>query len=331
MATSGVIGVKRFTFEQMLRLAFAACSKPISTVSGEVLQMARDRVQMMLWALSNNGVNLWCIRKNVFTLKAGQAVLPMAVGTVDVINALWRQLRELPGVASTGADFYRWTMLTPQYVRNISGTFTTAGTAELSVEASQDGGATWQNVTTLLPVDVEAGAAFSIDLDNSLLAADFRIVDGSGTLIPLSGVLFRTVLRELDIYKLNRDDYQDLPNKAELGERPVQFWYDKQINPQVWLWRVPQAGGDQVVVWSQSLIEDAGALTDELAVPLPWYLAIVAKCAEEVAFVIPAAELPPGRLAELQAKASVEYRTATNGESDGSSTSMLPNMAVYTR
>lgn len=332
MATSGVVAQATLQVERQLAIAFAQCGKPISTVSGELLSMARDLAQMELWALSNDGVNLWCMRKNVFRLDAGDSVVAMTRGTVDVINALSRTLTEPAHVSFSAVD-YSGVQLTggAAYIRNVSGVFQAAGDVSLVVECSDDGVA-WSAISALNTATVSADASFSIDLDNSELKEWWRLRDVSGLLLAIDSLKFQTVSQEYPVSKFNRDEYQLLPDKSRLGPRPLQFWFDKQNDPpQLWVWPVPQDNSQQLVVWEQSLIEDIGDLFNELAVPRRWYLAAVAIIAASVASIIPPAELPPGRLQELINKRDYERERAQGGETDGSPSTLLPRISVYTR
>ena len=330
MATSGTVATFSVNAAQLLDQAFLACGKQPSTVSGELLLRARERLQFALWALANDGVNLWAIKKTIFNLRANKSVIPMAAGTVDVINALWRTLNTSSGASSSGAGFQGFTFDAETVVKNVSGTFSLAGTVNLTLEASVDG-ANWTSLNDLNPVAVDASSSFAIDVDNSLSARWWRIRDRSGSLIPITGLQFRTIASEIECSKLNRDDYQQLPTKAATGDQPLQFWYDKQINPQLWIWPIPNRDTDQLIVWEHSLIQDVGALTNQIAVPLRWYEAVCSIIAHRIALIIPPSELPEGRLATLENLAINDKRRAANGESDGSATRMAPNLRGYTR
>jgi len=330
MSTSGTVGSLSVDAGTFLDHAFLACGKPSSTVSGEMMRRAKERLYFLLWSLSNDGVNLWAIKKTIFNLAPNKSVIPMATGTVDVLNCLFRTLNAQVGTPSSGAGFQGVTLDAATVVRNVSGVFDTAGDVTLSVQASLDG-ITYQTLISLNPVSVDAGASFAIDVDNSLNARWWRIVDSSGTLIPITALRFRTVANELPSSKLNRDDYQQLPQKNYTGQQSLQFWFDKQINPQLWIWPMPQQEGSQLIVWEHSLIQDVGALTNQIAVPMRWYEAIISLLAYRVALIIPPVELPQGRLAELKQLSLEDKARASNGESDGSSSRMVPNMRAYTR
>lgn len=331
MATSGTVGQLNVDAATFIDHAFLMCGKMPATVSGELMLRAREKLHFLLWALANDGVNLWCIKKTVFNLQPNRQVIPMATGTVDVINTLFRTLNAQIGTPYVaGTDRQGVVLAAAQVVRNVSGTFSAAGTATLVVQASVDG-VTWESLATLNPVTVEAGSAFAIDIDNSSLAQWWQLKDTSGTLIPVTELAFRTISNEIPCSKLNRDDYQQLPNKTFTGQQALQFWFDKQINSQLWIWPMPSVAGSQLVVWEHSLIQDIGSLTNQLAVPMRWYEAIISALAVRVAQIIPPVELPPGKLTELKVQEREDRVRANSGESDGSSYRLAPNIRAYTR
>src|SRR5690606_12994520 len=102
-----------------------------------------------------------------------------------------------------------------------------------------------EELVKLSPAEVnKIGAEFTMDLNNTVEAKFWRVRDWSGSMLPMAELLFRVSNTEIMADKLNRDDYQQLPNKAYTGQRALQFWFDKQINPQLWVWPVPERDGD---------------------------------------------------------------------------------------
>jgi len=331
VATSGTVGQVTIEVATILDHAFGMCGKISSTVSGEMLQRARERLQFALWSLSNEGVNLWCIKKTVFNLTKYRSVIPMTVGTVDILNAMFRTLVAMTGATPfSSAGVQGQVLAAPLVVRNVSGDFPTGGTVQLYVEASTDN-ISWDTIAALNSATVSAGSSFAIDLDNSALAKYWRVRDGTGTLIQIDNLRFRSILAETSTSKLNRDDFQQLPQKYYEGQQSLQFWFDKQVNPQLWLWPQVQDDDHQLIVWEQSLIQDVGLLTNTLAIPQRWYDAVISLAAYRIAMIIPPAELPEGKLQELQGISVADKRVAAGGESDGSSWRLTPRIRAYTR
>jgi len=125
-----------------------------------------------------------------------------------------------------------------------------------------------------------------------------------------------------------------LPDKSRqipVGSKSLQYWYDKQINPRIWVWPGSEGAVDQIVVWTQRHIQDVGALTNTIDVPQRWLEATRAGLAAKCAYLLPAGEIPPGRLELLGAKADMALLQAEDGESDGSPTRLAPRISGYTR
>ena len=133
--------------------------------------------------------------------------------------------------------------------------------------------------------------------------------------------------------KLSNDDYVALPNKTfsvPVGSKSLQFWFDKQTAPRIWIWPASQGSVDQIVVWGQKHIQDVGALTNTLDVPQRWLESIILLLACRCAVELPTGELPPGRLEYLEAKSAEHLAQAEDGESDGAPIRLSPNIQGYT-
>lgn len=301
-------------------------------VSGEQLAKAREALYFTLADLTNEGLSLWCMVKSVLNVVPYQVAYQLPVGTNDVTNMLYRSLLPQAGVTvlDGAAAQVELTQATP--IDNVAGRFSAGGVIGLQVSWSEDG-TTWNVLTQLNAVEVDADSNFTIDLDNTANAKFWRLDDWSeSTDLPtLADVQFRRVSQELTMAQLNRDDYVNLPNKRYPGAKALQYWFDKQIEPRVYVWPQPTGNVDQIVMWSEQQIQDPGQLTNELAVPARWYRAVLGRTAYQLAFRIPASELPPGRLAELKAEADEAMISATDGESDMAPMQLAPRIGVYTR
>lgn len=332
MPTSGTIAQTVVSVETILSHAFTMCGKLPSMVSGELLAKAREALYFVLSDMTNEGISLWCLNKSVLNVIPFQTAYQLPVGTNDITNMLYRTLWELSGVMSYGAGLAQLGLAAPEPVDSVSGTFATGGTIAPQVSWSNDG-VTWVPLVQLNAVQVEAGANFTIDLDNTVNALFWRVDDWSASadLPTFTGVLFRKVRDELTMAQLNRDDYVNLPNKRYPGGKALQYWFDKQIEPRVYVWPQSTSDRDQLVIWSEQQIEDPGHLTNQLAVPPRWYRAVLGATAYQLAFRIPKSELPEGRLGELKVEADEAMVRASDGESDGSSYQLSPRIGVYNR
>jgi hypothetical protein len=329
MATSGTVAQTQITIATLVDTAFRRAGKSPSTVSGELLAAALTALTLAAAELQNKGVNLWCIRKNVLNVVAHTAQYILAAGTDDVLNVLYRTLTALPGTPTSGVDFRGVVLDTPTAVQNVSGVFDTAGVTALEIE--YDNGAGWKSLASFGAASVEIGSDFASDIQRPVVSANWRVRDSSGNNIVPSAVLFRTVFNELNMAQLNRDDYVNLPNKTFTGQKALQYWYDKQINPSLYVWPISDHVEDQIVVYQHGQIEDLGRMSNSLAVPSRWYEAFVYMLAMRLCLEIPPEELPPGRFEMIKGLMDEYVTSAGRGESDGSSFRLSPRIGGYTR
>lgn len=336
MATSGTVGQTSIDVTNIIEHAYRRCGKLASTISSELQLSARENLYFLLSDLANRGLSLWCVEKQILGMRANHVTYPLRQGTVDVMTALYRTKTDLTGDAISGAG---WQGLdlgagNETAVYNTTISFAIATTAALVLESSDDA-VTWVQqaafpFATLQPADTW----ISVDADTSRQVRYWRVRDTSGTLPTLGTLTFSNLPYEIPMAKLSNDDYASLPNKTYAvpsGSKSLQYWFDKQTAPRIWIWPIQETGGDQVVLWSQRHIQDVGALTSTLDIPQRWMESIILLLACRCAVELPAGELPAGRLEYLEAKSAEHLAQAEDGESDGSPIRIAPNIAGYNR
>jgi hypothetical protein len=319
--TSGTVGTTVVDVTSFIEHAFRRCGKMPSTISGEQQTAAMESLFFLLTDLVNDGVSLWCIQKAILPLVPAQTVYVLPPGASDVMACNYRtQSTEPNSTPISGAGWSGQSFTTAVTPTNVQVTFTTAAISALVVEYSLDAGATW----------IQAAALLSEDLDNTASATYWRIRDTSGILSPVSALAFNYGPSEVPMTQMNKDDYFSLPNKTFQANKSLQYWFDKQIAPQIWLWPVPNTA-DQVALQYHRQIEDVGSLNNLLEVPQRWYEYVVFGLACRVAVELPNGELPPGRLEYLEQKAEYHLQRAADGESDGAPIKLQPAIRGYTK
>jgi len=80
---------------------------------------------------------------------------------------------------------------------------------------------------------------------------------------------------DYEVERISCGEYLTLPNKTTQG-RPSQFYFDRQIDPVINLWSVPENSTDQLVYYYVRRIEDADALVNTTDMPFRFYPCMVA-------------------------------------------------------
>jgi hypothetical protein len=333
MATSGTVGATTVDAVGLIEDAFRQCGKLPSTVSAELLDSARAALYKFLASLATRGLSLWCIEKQTVGVLPYRAWFALQTGTVDVLSVLYRLKTDIDGIVISGTGWQGIDAGENVEVDVASIMFAAAQTTALTVDSSDDQ-VTWTTRATFSTPLVATADWRCCDVDNSASARYWRIATvGGGALPTLSQIAFSTITTEIPMSKLNRDDYVALPNKnfsVPAGTNVLQFWYDKQLAPRIWIWPQSQSDEDQIVVWAQRQIQDVGALTNTLEVPARWLEAITYGLSSRLALLIPPNELPPGRQDLLDGKYAESLVGAEDGETDGSPIRLQPNIMGYT-
>jgi hypothetical protein len=357
MAYSGTVSTTVINVQTMIDHGARRCGKLAEELTSEQVLSARESLYFALSALANRGINYWAINKKVFGLKADQYIYYMPLGCIDVLNVLYRTMNRPSGDYATSAggtvsfvadsDIDTYCQQTsangnisvfygtdnPIYAGSIGILPYVAGggtaTWNIIYEYSVDG-TTWRTLEDLGQVVVTDNEWIWTDVDPGQTVEYYRVRAYSGTTLALREWYVGNNARLIQMARLNRDDYTNLPNQNFTANQPYQFWFDRTIpQPTMYLWPVPNDPFIQMTVWYSRQIMDVGALTDELEVPQRWYEAVVFLLAHRMALEMP--NVAPDRIAYLEKMSDRYIYEAEQEERDKSPIYFAPNIAVYTK
>ena len=143
---------------------------------------------------------------------------------------------------------------------------------------------------------------------------------GADTIDILSAVVRRSNT-DYSIDRISRDDYISIPNKTQQA-RPSQFFVDRQINPTLKLWPIPENSTDVVVVDKLVRIDDADTQINTLEIPFRFYPCLAAGLAYYLAI-----KRAPDRVQLLKAIYEEEFERAASEDRDRASFNVQPSMA----
>ena len=327
MAYSNTVSQTVFNTRRVIENAARRCKLTAQSLTPEHVDIANDQLFMLLSDLSNRGIQLWCIEKQIYPLYNGLGDLTLDTGTVDVLNSNLRTLQQVTGINTDTSTTRTVNFTTDTFVTTV-GILWSAAAVPVALERSDDN-VTWTTIQTETTT-ATAGQWTWFDLESSVATVYFRVRATTGTL-GFSQIYLANTPTEIPLARLNRDDYTNLPNKSFQSNRPLQFWFDRQVQqPVLHLWPVPNAEAEvnQIVLWRQRYIMDVGTMTQEIEVPQRWYEAIVAMLASRLALEY--IEVDPSMISMLDAKAKESLYFAQQEERDNSPMMILPNIAMYT-
>lgn len=303
-------------------------------VSQEMIQIALDIINLVQLDLLNDGCPLWTIQKHLQTLSQGQQQYALPAATNDIVKAFYRTMANLTasGTLTQSINALQYAFTTATNVTTFALNWPSASFG-VTFQNSPDG-ITWTQVSTSNLFQTGLTGQVYYDLDNSAAALYWRViptvVSPANTLpVTVVGAVYNTPT-DVEMYRMNRDDYWNLTNKTFQG-RPLQFWLDRKVAPQMDVWPAPDAtaAGNLMLVWRQRMIFDPGTLQQTLEFPPRWYLPFVYMVSEELGMVTPEAD--PTVVGMVVSKARMMRQRAWLEERDKSPVKFQTNIGIYTK
>ena len=139
--------------------------------------------------------------------------------------------------------------------------------------------------------------------------------------VDLLDVVLRRNNTDYEVERISRGDYANLPNKTTQG-RPSQYWLNRQIDPIINLWSVPDNSTDQIIYYYVQRIEDAGALVNTADMPFRFFPCMVAGLAYYLAM-----KRVPDRIQMLKAVYEEEFQRAADEDSGRTPLKLQPSLS----
>jgi hypothetical protein len=364
MAYSGTVGTTVVNVQDFIDEAARRCGKLAEEITSEQQVSARRSLFFFLSSLINIGIQYWAINKLVIGLNPNQYIYPLPLGANDALNVLYRTMQRPTPNATGGyttsvslsdgnianvfdSDIETWATQSAangNFAINY-GLYNTIYAGSIGFMPHIDGGGTevwsliyeysedgvaWQTLNDLGAVEVTDKQWIWTDIDPGQNVQYYRVRGYNGTTLSVREFYVGNMSREVQMSRLNRDDYTNLPNKNFTANQPYQYWFDRTIpKPSIYLWPTPSTAFVQMTVWYSRQIQDVGDLTNELEVPQRWYEAIVMNLAHRMALSLPQVDL--NRIQYLEGQAKFYLDQVEQEERDKSPIYFAPNISVYTR
>ncbi len=138
--------------------------------------------------------------------------------------------------------------------------------------------------------------------------------------VDLLEVALRRSGTDYDLNKISRGDYLSVPTKTTQG-RPSQFYFNRQVLPQITLWPTPENSTDQIVYYYIRRLEDADALVNDVELPFRFLPCAVAGMAYYIAL-----KKAPERIQLLKTVYEEEFQRAADEDEDRVSLKLQPDI-----
>jgi hypothetical protein len=147
----------------------------------------------------------------------------------------------------------------------------------------------------------------------------------SYTLLPdvvdLLDVVVRRNNTDYEVQRISRGEYTTLPNKTTQG-RPSQYWFNRQIDPVINLWSVPENSTDVLIYYYVERIEDAGVYTNTADLPFRFFPCMVAGLSYYIAM-----KRAPDRIQMLKTVYEEEFQRAADEDQGRTPLKLQPSLS----
>lgn len=326
MAFSGNISGTTFNALKVVDHAFRRCRLAAQQITSEMQTYALESLYLMLSEMANIKTPSWCIERVILPMYQNQPIVPLPIGTVDVLNLNYLVLQLLSGTLSTTSTSYT-VLFDDNTVVNTVGIKWAGAAVPVTFEVSNDG-LIWEQVGSSSET-ASAGEITWTDINAALAYLYFRV---SAT----SPLLYETITlgnmpQEIPLGTLNRDTYVQQSNKV-FPSRPNSYWFQRDIPiPVLHIWPAPFPAAEQaqLILWRHRQIMDTENLQQEVEIPQRWIEAIVNGLAARMASESP--QVDAGLVPVLEQRAAISMQRAWDGDNDGSPTYINPGIGVYTK
>jgi hypothetical protein len=306
MTTSGLSSFN-LDLTELVEEAFERCGKELRT--GYDLKTARRSINLMSIEWANRGINLWTIEQGQIPMVTGQAIYPLPIDTIDLLDTVIRT-----GTGQNQIDI--------NITRISESTYITIPTKNAQGRPIQ----VWINRQS-----GNTNAISSTLLNGSISATDTTITVASAASLPSSG--FVKIDNEIIVYQnvsgnqlLNCFRGQANTTAAVHSTlAPVTQIFLPNIN----VWPTPNPPGDQYtfVYYRMRRIQDSGGGVSTQDIPFRFITCLVAGLAFNLSVKLP--EVDPNRVLFLKQDYEQQFQLAADEDREKASIRFVPRQLFY--
>lgn len=356
MAYSNTTGQTVINVDQLISFAYRDAGKTAEEMTPEYIDAAKQALFYNLQNLSNRGVNLWLLENQLYGALTQQQQLVLPKTTIDVREANWVYIQNIQASEYLPADnpespaafdlsptlstpastlgYENWFGSTYQQTQSVYYVGwncyapNSTQTYNLAFEYSDDG-VNWFLKEQFPEITMEdyQWAYYNISITEPHLY--WRLRETVASSYSVRQIVFSTSQQVIPLARLNRDDYWNLPNKQFPSVRSLQYWFDRTIEPSMYLWPVPNNPYQMFQLIVEVQMQDVGSLTNQIYVPDRWINCIQKQLSHSMSLQLPGVDM--ARITYLEGQAEKAFLQASEEDRDKSPIYFQPNISYYTR
>ena len=310
MTTSGTTAFN-LDLNELVEEAFERCGRELRT--GYDLRTARRSINLLTIEWANRGINLWTIEQGQIPMNSFQAIYPLPVDTIDLLDQV---VRTNNGSQSNQIDINISRISESTYStipnKNTNG-------RPIQVWVNRQSGATSSVPSTTIVGNISNEDQTITLLDASKLPAAGFINIGSET-IGYQNIVGNQIVNAW---------------RGQNGTTTTSHANGAQVTvtnlPCINVWPTPNPPGDQYtfVYWRMRRMQDAGGGVTTQDIPFRFIPAMVAGLAYHLSVKLP--DVDPNRVAGLKAIYEETFQQAADEDREKASIRFVPRNLFYSR
>jgi hypothetical protein len=292
----------------LIEEAFERCGRELRT--GYDFKSARRSLNLLTIEWANRGINLWTVEQGVIPMVTGQAMYPIPVDTIDLMDMV---IRTNNGVQSNQIDINISRIAEPTYMSLPN---KLAQGRPIQVYINRQSGQT--NPTTVVLTANVSSTATTINVSDAtkLASAGFIQIDSETISYPnVSGNQLINCAR-------GQNGTTAAPHLAAAA-------ISVQNLPSINVWPTPNAPGSQYtfVYYRLRRIQDAGTGVYVQDIPFRFITCMVAGLAANLSMKLP--DVDPNRIMMLKADYEQQFQLAADEDRDKAPIRFVPRNMFY--
>lgn len=311
MSSTSGLNLFNLDLNDLVEEAFERCGKELR--SGYDLRTARRSLNLLTIEWANRGINLWTIEQGQIVMNTGQAIYPIPVDTIDLLDTV---VRTNNGEGNNQIDINITRIAEPTYItipnKNANG-------RPIQVWVNRQSG----NVATIPQTTVAAGSPVS--------SVDTTITLTSVANLPTQG--FVNIGSETIGYQNIVGNQIINAWRGQNGTTAASHAAGAQVFtnnlPCINVWPTPNSPGDQYtfVYYRLRRMQDAGSGVNIQDIPFRLVTALVAGLAYNLSMKLP--DVDPNRIPMLKADYEQQFQLAADEDRDKAAIRFVPRVLFY--
>ena len=309
MSTTGTSNFN-LDMNDLIEEAFERCGMELR--SGYDFRTARRSLNLLTIEWANRGINLWTIEQGQIPMNTGQAIYPLPVDTIDILDAVTRTNN---GSSSNQIDINLSRISESTYI-TIPNKNTTGRPIQMWINRQSGGVATLPQTT--LANAITTTAQTTIDLTNASNLPTQGFINIGGETIGYQNIVGNQIVNAWR-------GQNGTTASTHLAGVDV---YNNQL-PSVNVWPTPNPPGSQytLVYYRMRRIQDAGTGVRTADIPFRFINCMAAGLAYHLSMKLPG--VPDNRIVMLKADYEQQWQLAADEDREKAAIRFVPRNLYY--